>query len=243
LSEFYNRFGSHREIEATFGRITNMEGVPAVPQGAESAHTHGETVNCIMRWLSTFTRARYTINLGYKDHVEKHDYFALVADERKARRLPEARIGNLQSDATLLLRVVDVYADTSVATIEEWAYKKQFDRQHESSQREAFTCAEAPQFVALVKAAQMVVQVPRREKELYDSLQGSPLDLINRADDYLLKYPNGFFAGAVLFKKAQAHEALGEEASARATFERLVHEYPFHPSSDAAEDWLLRHTR
>lgn len=212
-----------------------------------------ETLHAIFAWFAGFGEARIVIDQGREDGVRRGDWFATVSHPERIENLPKSAAGNLQDDLTALVRVVSVYPEESIATLEEWAYDahlRQIGDIPIPRGEEIDLVARGP-----VVDGQALAAVPREEKRAKDQVdrwfaraREAPEDRQElmyeqaqlRAEDFLKSYPNGFFAGQVLWTKASAQFELGRYAAAARSWRRFRDEFPFHPSARAADDAIRR---
>jgi hypothetical protein len=215
-----------------FGKVKEIEQLPPNPVRGPS-DSKQETLEAILRWFAEFSEARFVIDQGSDNGITKGDWFATVSDPDRAKGLHKAAAGNLQDDLTALIEVVSVYPDETVGTLEEWAYDAHLQKVGDipiPRGEEIDLAKRAP-----VVVDQAVAAVPRDEKRAMDQVdrwfqraakapkerQALLYEQAHlRAADFLQSYPNGFFAGDVLWTKAVAQ------------FELKRYRLPFAAGSD-----------
>jgi hypothetical protein len=208
--------------------VTGVENAPKLPDLA-SMGSEGERQRAIGQWLvDWYDNAEIEVDEGSSRGLGPGDYFATIATDKRARKLPQSEIANLQDSATSLLKVVRVAPHSSICQLQEFAYNKYF--------------AAHPNATTLVPVREAVVAVPPREIDLRDEIVAAEdhkrwSEVIPLTDQFLLRHPKGFFSADVLFKKGYAQYQLGQYAPSAGTFRQFLDLYPFHASAPGARDW------
>jgi hypothetical protein len=227
---------------ATIKELVDAPEPPAVSQsdaGFEEAS---------LRWLlAYFDETRIEIDAGSENGLASGDFMVAIPDREHAEDLPPESLGNLQDEATALLRIARAFAKTSTLQLEGYAYEAAFRGiPADASTAEVFARA------APVKEGQALVAIPRAEARAHARLEDLSTRasearagpertilnerLIEEAEAFLTDYPTGYFAADAQFEIGGAELALGECRAARRTFEAFVERYPFHPAAPGARD-------
>src|SRR5919197_1332314 len=205
--------------------VTAVDDAPKLPD-LRALHSDRERKLAFGRYLlAWYDDAQVHVDEGTADDVERGDYFATIASEKRAKHLPLSDIANLQDSTTSILHVVRVEPSSSISQLTELAYEKYF--------------AAHPNATTLVPVGEPVVAVPSREVDLRDEIVAAEdhnrwSEVISLAERFLERHPDGFFAADALFKEGYAQYQLGRYTASAATFRHFVDIYPFHASAPGA---------
>jgi hypothetical protein len=206
--------------------VTSVQNAPEPPQATAKADQRAAIGHYLLEW---YDQAQINVDVGSEAGISRGDYFATIADAKKAEGLSGDQIANLQDSTTAILKVVRVGPRSSVAQLKELLYEKFF--------------AAHPGSLALVVEGDPVIAVPAREVDLRDQIQDAqenahPAEVLRLAGRFIDRHPNGFFTAEVLFTKGYTQFRMERYRAAAATFRTFLDRYPFTASAPGARDYL-----
>jgi len=226
-------------------RVRRIVGEPEPPSINQTSGKESEAA--VLKWLFAYFAARIELDTGTDDGVRSGDYLVAIPDRQKAEDLPPEDLGNLQDEATALLKVARAYPATSTTQLDSYAYEAAFRGIPDDAPP-----AELFKRAAPVRRRQAVVAIPDGEARAHagiaslgeraakakSSAERRILNdrLIEEAEAFLVDYPTGYFAADAIFERGGAEFELGECRRAQRTFEGLVDRFPFHPSAPGARE-------
>jgi hypothetical protein len=239
-------------------KVTNVP--PLTADGADSSKAL-EDGDALMRWVGEwFDSAKIVVNLGGDDGVAAGDYFDVLTKHEAVEDAGGTVLGFVDQPGSLI-RAAEVQPRFSVCQLENFAYASFFKYVvparlaaralggDEDMSPELFAELMAP-----VAVGDVVKAIPSAEKDARDeveALYGRSLDdelaadekesiyrdMVRRADRFLLRFPSGYFADAVLYHKGYALIQVGDFQDALDTFELYRRQYPFG-STEGAERYI-----
>lgn len=243
-------------------RIVKVANPPAFPVLGDDVDDRTSEVRHA-QWLHAwFNVTKIVVNLGSADGVEAGDYFDVLANHEPIEDDDGKVIGFVDEPGSLV-RAVEVQEHLSVCQLESFAYRT-FEEfvlparlarlgLHPDDDIDVSVIAE---LMAVVVAGEVVKPIPTAEKDARDEVEdlyGRSLDddlapdekrliyrdMVRRADRFLLRFPSGYFAGAVLYHKGYALIMSGDHQEALDTFELYRRRYPFG-STEGAERYIAQ---
>ena len=241
--------------KATISEVTHIDGQPASPTFEDtSAKSDKANMAAVGKWLSGYFDARIEVDGGTDHDLRPGDYLVAIPDRKKAADLPAENLGNLEDEATALLKVVRAYPHSGVTQLESYSYEAAFRNVPDDAPAKELFDRVAP-----VRVGEAVVAIPHAEaraRAQVEALDARAADaksreerrilyeqVIEEADAFLDDYPTGYFAGATLFQRGDAELSLRECGTARRTFTAFLNRYPFHPSAPGARERVKKAER
>jgi hypothetical protein len=209
--------------------------------------------------LSFYDKVGIVVNAGSDEGVSEGDYFATVSNRERATGLPVYKVGNLQDELTAILKVARVYPESSVSQLNSYAYGAHLSTLPGGNLLD-INPTQLRDALSPVAPGQPVASIPRNESAARDSLEDQwdraaedglsgarsrflDKEAIRSANEFLLDYPDGFFASEVMFDKGYALFRIESLKAALATFEEFLDRYPFHYSADCRFSRTRDHVR
>lgn len=241
-------------------RVIKVANRPApVPMGDDVDDDAREVLQA--QWLQAwFNETKIVVNLGAADEIAQGDYFDVLAKHEPVEDDDGKVIGFVDEPGSLV-RAVEVQDRFSVCQLESFAYKTFYEfvlparlarlGLHEDDDVEESVIAD---LMALVVAGEVVKPIPSAEKDARDEVedlysrsldddlapdekQQTYRDMVRRADRFLMRFPSGYFAEAMLYQKGYALIMSGEYQDALDTFELYRRRHPFG-STEGAERYI-----
>lgn len=240
-------------------RIVKVLNVPALPPINEDADAD-EGMGVAMWIGGWFDYAKIVVNLGSDEGVGVGDYFDVLAKHEAVEDDSGNVIGFVDQSGSLI-RAVEVQPKFSVCQLENFGYANfyRFVLPARMKARGLEEDAEVSSDVmaelnAPVAAGDVVKAIPSDEKDARDEVEelyGRTLDddvpaqekqqlyreMVRRADRFLVRFPSGYFADAMLYQKGYALIQAGEYQDALDTFTLYRRQYPFG-STEGAERYI-----
>ena len=246
------RVGTDQPIQQPpSGTVINLQHVPAIPNDATTAN--------IEKWfpvwlLNFFQKARIIIDSGSLQGTKSGDHFVVV--EQKEIKNSEGKLLGVTQQPGSRVRVVEALPKFSICQLHAVAGSSfaAIDARLAEIKNDG-DLQNQPELFAPVTTGQKVIQIPSEEiawwedldKAIQKTLEKGNSDaemkarykaVADEADTFLQEHPTAYFAPDALFQKGWAQYQLQKYDELILTFERFVKQYPFHNSTEGAENWI-----
>jgi tetratricopeptide (TPR) repeat protein len=222
----------------------------------------GKTDERIIRWINDFfNNAFIIIDKGAHDGVERGDYFVSIVDEVEVKSIGGDILGVLQEEGSTI-KAVDVHAKFSLCQLVNLtyvSYSKNLEKRLKefADKQENIDLNKHVELLSPFTIGQKVISLPKAEKEQWEEIEDiyrktisenisraekaiRYKDMSHKADIFISRHPEGYFAPSVLFQKGYAQFQLGAYRDSINTFEQFLSRYPFHVSAPGAREWIVK---
>lgn len=216
----------------------------------------------LVAWIMNFFQeAQIVIDAGLEKDVKAGDYFVVVKTQAEIKNLSGELIGKLEQEGSLA-KAVDVREKFTICQLENYPYAKYFKLLGETleqltDENGTVELDEVLLEISPVVKGQQVIAIPPEESEARDAIEemySRTLDehiddderrfaykeMIRKADAFLGRFAQGYFAPDAMFQRGFAQFKLEDYAGSIDTYDRFLKAYPFHVSAEGARDWTAK---